>query len=59
MQVQKRSLNWFPKDTAWNELSAAREKRRQMMLEFQDQSSALGASLVSAWSAAARSPATG
>lgn len=38
-----RKMNWFPQPSAWKQMEAARLKRRQMVEEFQNQSSALAA----------------
>lgn len=38
-----KKMNWFPKQSAWKEMEAARIKRRQMVEEFQERSAALAA----------------
>ncbi|MCD7060332.1 hypothetical protein [Pelagibacterium xiamenense] len=34
-------MNWFPKQSAWDEMEAARLKRKEMISSFQSQSQAL------------------
>ena len=36
-----KKMNWLPKQSAWDEMEAARLKRREMMQEFPASSSAL------------------
>lgn len=38
-----KKMNWFPKQSAWTEMEAARIKRRQMMDDFAASSNALAA----------------
>ena len=45
MEIQKRSMNWFPKESAWNELQEQKAKRREMVQEFQEKNQSLANSL--------------
>lgn len=38
-----KKMNWFPKQSAWQEVEAQRLKRREMMEDFQASSNALAA----------------
>lgn len=50
MQISKRSMNWFPKKSAWREMQAERQKRRAMVQEFQSKNQSLANSLSNAFS---------
>ncbi|WP_404402680.1 hypothetical protein [Pelagibacterium halotolerans] len=36
-----KKMNWFPKPSAWDQMEAARLKRKEMIADFQAQSQAL------------------
>jgi hypothetical protein len=39
MQIQKRTMNWVPKLSAWDEVQAANAKRREMTQGYMSDSS--------------------
>ena len=49
-----KKMNWLPKQSAWDEMEAARLKRREMMQEFQASSSALASGFQAAQGVQAR-----
>ena len=49
MEIASKSMNWLPKQSAYDEAVEAAEKRRAMVSEFQSQNSALASSLSSAF----------
>ncbi len=45
MEVARKSMNWMPKQSAYNVAAQAAAKRRTMVAEFQAKNSALASSL--------------
>lgn len=48
MQIQKRSMNWLPKPSAWQSMEAARLKRRAYNQATLESSAAVNATLITA-----------
>jgi hypothetical protein len=45
MQVEKRSMNWLPRESAWDEAQARREKRKAINYAFIEQQSAIASAV--------------